>query len=124
LRIVPAVALSCSAILLFFGARLSSPLEAATLMCCALGLAAATEGPYWTAAAEVGGSHVGAASATLNTGGNVGGFLGPLLTPAIAAWVGWEWGLYAGCLVVLGGVITCLVISFRPESVVAAREST
>lgn len=115
LRIVPVVSLTCSAILLFFGARLSNSLEAATLMCFALGLAAATEGPYWTAAAEIGGRQVGAASATVNTGGNVGGFVGPWLTPAIAASAGWVWGLYAGCLVVLCGVITCLFVSLRPQ---------
>jgi sugar phosphate permease len=122
LRIVPVVALTCSAVLLFFGVRLSNPLEAATLMCFALGLAAATEGPYWTAAAEVGGRQVGAASATVNTGGNAGGFLGPLLTPAIASWIGWERGLYAGCLVALGGVITCLTISLRPDPAAPTQE--
>ena len=122
LRIAPVVALTCSAVLLFFSARLSNTLEAATLMCFALGLAAATEGPYWTAAAEVGGRQMGAASATLNTGGNTGGFLGPLLTPAIASWIGWEWGLYAGCLVVLGGVVTCLGVSLRPDPAAPAQE--
>jgi ACS family glucarate transporter-like MFS transporter len=116
LRIIPIVTLSLGAVFTFFGARLSDPLGAAILMCLALGLAAATEGPYWTAAMEVGARQSGAASATLNTGGNIGGFLAPVLTPWIAQFAGWEWGLYAGCIVVLAGVLVWFWIGLYPNA--------
>jgi dipeptide/tripeptide permease len=40
-------------------------------------------------------------------GGNVGGFLAPVLTPYIASQAGWSWGLYAGSLMALVGVVAC-----------------
>jgi hypothetical protein len=45
---------------------------------------------------DLGGKHVGAAAGILNTGGNVGGFLAPIMTPFAAARLGWSWALYAG----------------------------
>jgi dipeptide/tripeptide permease len=40
----------------------------------------------------------------MNTGGNAGGMLAPILTPLIARHFGWEGGLYFGSFVVLLGV--------------------
>src|SRR5262249_49047603 len=53
----------------------------------ALALAAvgATEGPIWTAAVEAGGRQGGATAAGIvNTGGNLGGFIAPTLTPLVS----------------------------------------
>ena len=71
----------------------------------AFGLAGCCEGPFWACVTEMAGERVGAASSILNAGAQVGGFFSPILTPYIGARVGWSWGLYAGSLVGMSGVV-------------------
>jgi ACS family glucarate transporter-like MFS transporter len=110
LRLVPLAALTSSAVLLYIGTGAQSNRAVAGLMSIALGLAAASEAAYWTSAIELGAEHAGAAGGILNAGGNIGGFLAPVLTPYIAARAGWSWGLYAGTLVLLAGVVAWFFI--------------
>jgi dipeptide/tripeptide permease len=81
------------------------------MLALALGLAAATDASFWAAAIEVGGSQSGAAGGILNTGGNLGGLIAPVLTPWIAARYGWSEGLYFGCFIVLVGAALWFFIS-------------
>ncbi len=103
-RLVPMVALTLSAFLLFAGANLTSTAAVVTVLCLSLGFAASTEGPFWATAIDVGGEHAGTSGAILNTGGNLGGLLAPVVTPFIASKAGWSWGLYAGSIIVMMGV--------------------
>jgi len=61
------------------------------------------------------GEQVGAACGILNAGGNIGGFLAPVLTPYIASQAGWSWGLYAGSLMAIVGVLICAALLTRIE---------
>lgn len=64
------------------------------------------ESIYWTAATEVGGKFRGFACGFLNTGGNIGGIFSPVLTPYIAAKIGWMPAIGIACAIcALGGVI-------------------
>jgi len=108
-QLVPMVGLSLSALFLFVGINCSSTIATVTLLALALGLASCSDGPFWAAAIEIADRRdVGLASGILNTGGNLGGFLAPLLTPFIASYAGWSWGLYFGSFVLLGGLFTWL----------------
>ena len=109
-RIVPMVGLMSGGLLLCLGTRATSTGLAVTTLALALGLAGMSEGPFWASAIDIGGREVGAACGTMNTGANVGGFFGPLLTPIIASYAGWSWGLYFGCLVVMVGALVWLLI--------------
>jgi len=113
-RIVPVVALTTSAILLYVGANLQHPLAVAVVLSLALGFASATDGAFWASAIDLGKTEVGAACGILNTGGNLGGFVAPMLTPFIASFAGWTWGLYFGSLVVLAGVVVWFFIDVDP----------
>jgi MFS family permease len=104
-RLVPIVGLALSAVLLGWGASVSRPGASAALLSLALGLAAATDGPFWAAAIDMGGAHVGAAGGVLNMGGNLGGFFAPIITPFIASYFGWSSGLYSASLIVMLGVL-------------------
>ena len=105
-QLVPIISLSMSAVFLFIGINCSNVAVMVTLLSLALGLASCSDGPFWAAAIEVAGKRdVGVAGAILNTGGNLGGFLAPIMTPLIASYVGWSWGLYFGSLVLLAGVM-------------------
>jgi dipeptide/tripeptide permease len=67
-------------------------------------------GTFWSLAIDVGGPRVGATCGILNFGGNLGGFVAPILTPYIASRAGWSWGLYTGSLIVMTGVFACYLI--------------
>jgi ACS family glucarate transporter-like MFS transporter len=104
-RIVPIACLTLGAALLCLGINLSDPVAVTVVLSFSLGFASCSDGPYWASAIDVGGKHVGAAGGILNTGGNLGGFVAPVLTPFIAARAGWSWGLYFGSFVMMAGVV-------------------
>jgi ACS family glucarate transporter-like MFS transporter len=109
-RIVPLVALTLAALLLFISIKIPGHTSTVTLMSLAIGFSSCCEGPFWSLAIDVGGVHPGAACGILNFGGNLGGFFAPILTPYIASRAGWSWGLYTGCLVVMIGVVACYLL--------------
>jgi ACS family glucarate transporter-like MFS transporter len=109
-RLVPIFALTLSAVLLYLATSSQNPIVMVSLLCIALGCAAATEGPFWVAASEIGSAHPAVASGVLNTGGSVGGFLAPVITPFIAGTGGWPAALYTGSAVVLGAVVLWLFV--------------
>jgi MFS family permease len=92
--------------LLYLGLQVRRPVFIVALLALALGFASAAEGPFWASAMDLGGEYAGTTGGILNAGGNFGGLLAPVVTPWIAARAGWEWGLYAGSLVALGGAMT------------------
>ncbi len=104
-RLMPIFSLTVAAVLLAVAVNLTDTTPMIVLLFITLGLAAATDGPYWVSSSDLGGSHVGAAGGILNTGGNVGGFLAPVLTPFLASRLGWTNALYAGSLILLIGVV-------------------
>ena len=113
-RVVPVAGLALGAVFTYIGAA-SAGLAAVVCLSLAFGLAGFCEGPFWAIVTEIGGQQVGGAGSILNTGAQIGGFFAPTVTPWIAAWAGWKWGLYAGCLIALSGVIAVLLVRIRPE---------
>jgi ACS family D-galactonate transporter-like MFS transporter len=88
------------------GAFAPNPTLSLTYLALAMGAAGLGEGSYWTASVRIGGARGGTAAAILNTGGNVGGLLAPVLTPYISDWLGWQVGLgVAGVVCVAGAVL-------------------
>jgi sugar phosphate permease len=110
LRVLSATSLILSAILLFAGAYSDRTGVVVILMSLALGFAAWSDVTFWAAMIGIGGEHVGAACGIMNSAGNLGGFLAPLLTPWIAARAGWAGGLCFGSAVALVGVFTWFFI--------------
>jgi MFS family permease len=79
-----------------------------TLICFAVSMACAgaSEGPFWTTAVALGGRLGGTSAAILNTGGNAGGLLAPVLTPLFSRFLGWQAGIGLACgTSVLGAVL-------------------
>jgi ACS family glucarate transporter-like MFS transporter len=79
LRIIAIGGLGLSAILLFAGARAENVLLAVSLMSLALGLAACADVTFWTATISIAGCQSGTACGIMNTGGNLGGLVAPVL---------------------------------------------
>jgi len=64
------------------------------------------EGVFWTTATDIGGKSRGFSGAFLNTGGNVGGAISPVLTPYIAKALGWPGAITVACVISgLGGLL-------------------
>ena len=110
-RAVPMIGLSLGAIMLYTSTIAPGTIATVISLSLATGFASWCEGPFWACAIEVADRHVGAACGILNTGGNIGGFLAPVITPYIAARAGWSWGLYSGSLMAIIGVIACYFVT-------------
>jgi ACS family glucarate transporter-like MFS transporter len=50
---------------------------------------------------DLAGPHSGTAGGVMNFGSNVGGVVSPVLTPIMAAYMGWQNALYVGAAVAL-----------------------
>lgn len=64
----------------------------------ALASLGACEGAFWTMATDLGGARSGTAAAIVNTGGNIGGALAPLLTPILKEHFGWKGAIAVACV--------------------------
>ena len=82
----------------------------------AFGFAACCEGPFWAFLTDTAGESVGAASSILNTGAQIGGFFSPMVTPYIAARLGWSWGLYAGSIFAILGIVALYFVKLQASS--------
>lgn len=81
-------------------------------LCLAMSMAAAgmVEGVFWTTATDIGGSSRGLSAAFMNTGGNAGGLISPVLTPIMAQQIGWSGSIVVACVISgVGGFIWLLI---------------
>jgi len=113
MRLVGTSGLALAALLLWAALGVESTAAAVALMSLALGCAACSDVVFWAAVMEIAGRDVGAACGILNTGGNLGGFIAPMLTPWIASFAGWSGGLYFASGVAMAGALSWL--GFLPE---------
>jgi MFS transporter, ACS family, glucarate transporter len=81
-RALPLLALPCVGLFLWFTGMAGNAYLAVAALCFAFGCCELTEGPFWSTAMRLAPSDSMAATAVLNTGGNLGGVVA---TPAIAA---------------------------------------
>jgi len=86
-----------SVILFIIGTRTTEAYWTGFLYALSFGLMSSSDGPFWSSTVQVGRDKAGAACGILNTGSNVGGFIAPVLTPAIASVLGWTAALYFAC---------------------------
>ena len=86
--------------------------------CLAVSMAATgmVEGVFWTTATDIGGESRGLSGAFMNTGGNIGGLIAPVLTPIMAEQVGWAGSITVACVIAgLGGLVWFLIKPVRTQ---------
>ena len=115
-RVVPMVALTLSAACTYMGAISVGTTAVVFFLSLAFGFAACCEGPFWAFLTDTAGESVGAASSILNLGAQIGGFFSPVVTPYIAERLGWSWGLYAGSLFAILGVVALYFVRLQRSS--------
>jgi MFS transporter, ACS family, glucarate transporter len=81
-RVLPLVSLPCAGLFLWLTGAAGTAYSAVAALCLAFGCCELIEGPYWSVTMRLAPDDSMAATAVLNTGGNLGGVLA---TPAIAA---------------------------------------
>ena len=81
-RALPLLALPCAGLFLWLTGIAGDASLAVAALCLAFGCCEITEGPFWSVTMRLAPSDSMAATAVLNTGGNLGGVVA---TPAIAA---------------------------------------
>jgi nitrate/nitrite transporter NarK len=115
-RTVPVAALTLSAICLYTGSNSPGVIVPVAFFCAAFGLAASVEGAYWASVIQLGGRHTGLAYGIVNAGGNLGGFVSPLVLPLVATRFGWNVGLAVGSSFALTAAVLWLFIGRKMSS--------
>lgn len=120
-KLMPAAGMALSAV--FLGAGLIPGQSAGMIVAwftLAMGALGLSEGPFWLTAVALGGRRGGTAAAILNTGGNGIGLFAPVLTPALSAYLGWQWGIGLGGGVCLLGALCWWGVDATKADAVAA----
>jgi MFS transporter, ACS family, glucarate transporter len=110
-RSIGVVTLPVSAILLIAAAVTEHPLVAAILLAATLGVADLGVSACWSMCHDVGGRHAGIVTGCMNTFGNIGGAISPLVVGyAVEWWSSWTLPFFITAGVYLaGGLFTLLV---------------
>jgi MFS family permease len=90
MRIIPLVALPLAAVFLYLTVSLESAYWAVAALCFGFACVELNEGPFWGAAMRLQPSDTMAATAVLNTGGNLGGMVATPIIAALSAGKNWQ----------------------------------
>jgi MFS transporter, ACS family, D-galactonate transporter len=112
---VPVVGMSLGAILLVVGVLAKDPHWVVVWFSFALAAGVAAEAACWMTAVELGGEQGTTAAGLLNTGGNLGGIIAPVVTPWVGVHFGWFWSVGLGAAVSLTGALLWLRVRPTPE---------
>lgn len=105
-------------ICMFAGIACRDKVPAVLLISCAAAFSAFTLGAAWAATGDVGGPHAGVVSACMNTAGQTGGALCPVvLAMCLRHFASWNVGLYAIASLYLAGALCWTFVN--PERVIA-----
>ena len=115
-KIIPMAGMLSGAGLLILGVCARDPAWIVTWFALALGAVGTAEGAFWVTAIELGALRGGSSAAILNTGGNAGGMLAPVLTPWIGQLYGWGYAVGLGAMICLLGVFFWLGIEIGKSS--------
>lgn len=116
MRILPLVGLPCAAVFLYLTVSLVSPYWAIAALCFGFACVEVTEGSYWGATMRLAPSDAMAATAVLNTGGNLGGVIATPIIAALSAGAGWS-------LVFATGAVTSVVAAALWFTIDAGRQN-
>jgi len=99
---------------ILIAARTAEPVLAAALFSCGLAASMFTLGAAWGTCQDIGGEHVAVVSATMNTAGQLGAIVSPLLIAALVdSTVGWQGAMTLMGAMFLGGAVCWCVIDPR-----------
>jgi dipeptide/tripeptide permease len=80
----------------------------------AMALVLATKGAYWASMTTISGPHSGTGGGVINFGSNLGGLISPVITPWLAARLGWETALALAVALAVVGALLWFGITIDP----------
>jgi len=105
-RSIVITGMGLSAVFGLIAVSVSAQSQVVAALAISMGALGMCEGVFWTTATDIGGKSRGLAGAFMNTCGNVGGLISPVLTPALAESMGWPGAIAVACVVSgLGGLV-------------------
>lgn len=105
-RCIVMTGMTLGALFARLGVRMEDYSSVAACLAISMGMLGMCEGVFWTTATDIGGKARGFSGAFLNTGGNIGGFISPVLTPFMAQTMGWPGAISVACIIAgLGGLL-------------------
>jgi MFS family permease len=110
MRVLPLAALPSSAVFLFLTVQATSPYWAVAALCLGFACVEITEGPFWAATMRLAPTDTMAATAVLNTGGNLGGVVATPIIAALSTHYGWSAVFATGALTSLAAAALWLTI--------------
>ena len=110
MRLVPLVALPCAALFLYLTVSIENAYGAVAALCLGFGCVEITEGSFWGATMRLAPADTMAATALLNTGGNLGGVVATPIIAALSATQGWGVVFATGAATALGAALLWLTI--------------
>jgi ACS family glucarate transporter-like MFS transporter len=120
----PIFGMLASAVLLFVATRAQGQVHVVTLFFLAHAAIGLCEAPTWVAGLEIGGNSRGTSAAIVNTGGNLGGMLAPVVTVHVAQEHGWNAGFLVASLACLLGAALWLGIRLKHPAISAKDDGT
>lgn len=98
------------------GVQMDDYSSVAVCLAISMGMLGMCEGVFWTTATDIGGKARGFSGAFLNTVGNIGGFIAPVLTPFLAQSMGWPNAISVACVIAGLGGLMWFAIKLPPTS--------
>jgi len=109
-RLTAMLGMTCSAVLLTLGAHTAANILAVALLSGAMGCNLFATSTWWATCNDLTQNFSASLSAMMNMWGNIGGFVAPILTAAIATRLGWTQALdFAALITFIGGVLWIFV---------------
>jgi MFS family permease len=113
-RSMAVVTLPSAGLLLIAAAQTSNPLAAAILLAATLGVADLSVSSCWAICHDIGGRNAGIVTGAMNTWGNIGGALSPLVVGyAVGWWNSWTLPFYITAGVYVFGAVCTLFVNPR-----------
>lgn len=105
-RSIVMTGMGLSAVFGLMGVNVTGQWNVTICLAISMGALGVCEGVFWTTATDIGGKSRGFSGAFMNTGGNIGGFISPVLTPEMAKHLGWPGAIAVACVISgLGGLV-------------------
>lgn len=109
-RLAVCIGMLCSAILMWIGAAASNSREAITLLALGAGLNMFAATTFWAACIDVTDQFTGSLSGLMNTFGNFGGWLSPIVSAYVATRFGWNRALDCAAVVTMASALFFLLV--------------
>jgi ACS family glucarate transporter-like MFS transporter len=119
-RVIALFGMGCGAICGFVALNQESLVAVAACLSASMAFTGMVEGVFWTTATDIGGKSRGLCGAFMNTGGNAGGLISPVLTPIIAQQLGWQGSIILACAISGVGSLLWLMITVPEPDQISA----